>query len=50
MRSDTKENQGEQFLVESPSEWAEWPEPDVDVDDEAFAAAITRGRELEAAA
>jgi hypothetical protein len=30
--------------------WAEWPDADVDVDDEEFAAAIARGRELEAAA
>ena len=33
-------------------DWAEWPEPevDVDVDDEVFAAAIAKGRELEEAA
>ena len=31
-------------------DWAEWPEPEVDVDDEVFAAAIAKGRELEEAA
>ena len=50
MRSDTKNAQEERFSVEPPSEWSEWPDPQVDVDDEAFAAAIARGRELEAAA
>ena len=30
--------------------WAEWPESEVDVDDEGFAAAIAKGRELEEAA
>lgn len=33
-----------------PDDWAEWPEPELEVDDEAFAAAIARGRELEEAA
>ena len=50
MWSATKKIQEERLSVEPPSEWAEWPDPDVDVDDEAFAAAIARGRELEAAA
>jgi hypothetical protein len=50
MWSATKKIQEERLSVESPSEWAEWPDPDVDVDDEAFAAAIARGRDLEAAA
>jgi hypothetical protein len=31
-------------------DWAEWPESEVDVDDEVFAAAIAKGRELEEAA
>ena len=33
-----------------PDEWAEWPESELDVDDEAFAAAIAKGRELDEAA
>lgn len=35
---------------EDADEWAEWPESELDVDDEAFAAAIAKGRELEEAA
>ena len=31
-------------------DWADWPESELDVDDEAFAAAIAKGRELEEAA
>ena len=50
MWSATEKFQEERLSVESPSEWAEWPDPDVDIDDEAFAAAIARGRDLEAAA
>ncbi len=55
MWRETKEQQAEQFSVDtgssmSDSEWAEWPDPDVELDDDAFAAAIARGRELEAAA
>ena len=50
MRHETKEQQAERFSVDSKSEWAEWPDPGVELDDEAFAAAIARGRELEAAA
>ncbi|MEM8707217.1 MAG: hypothetical protein AAGE98_12220 [Actinomycetota bacterium] len=31
-------------------DWVEWPESDLDIDDEAFAAAIAKGRELPQAA
>lgn len=31
-------------------ESADWPEPELEVDDEAFAAAIAKGRELQEAA
>ena len=30
-------------------DWAEWPESELEIDDEAFAAAIARGRRAEAA-
>jgi len=62
MWPETKEQQAESFSVDSDSDseragsalagpgWAEWPEPGDEFDDEAFAAAIARGRELEAAA
>lgn len=55
MWNETKQDQAKRLSIDSVSEgavseWAEWPDADVDVDDEAFAAAIARGRELEAAA
>ena len=31
-------------------EWPEWPESELEVDDEDFAAAIAKGRELDEAA
>ena len=31
-------------------DWAEWPESELDIDDEAFAEAIAKGRELPLAA
>ena len=31
-------------------DWDEWPESELELDDEAFAAAIAKGRELEEAA
>lgn len=31
-------------------EWPEWPDAELEVDDEAFAAAIAKGRELDEAA
>ena len=30
--------------------WADWPESDLDIDDDAFAEAIAKGRELAEAA
>ncbi|MEM9468456.1 MAG: hypothetical protein AAGA90_24015 [Actinomycetota bacterium] len=36
--------------IERTDGWPEWPESDLEIDDEAFAEAIARGRELEAAA
>ena len=42
-------------LVDNTTEWedtgwAEWPEPELEIDDEAFAQAIAEGRELPKAA
>ena len=34
----------------SSDEWADWPEARFEIDDEAFAAAIAKGRELDEAA
>ena len=46
--------QPELFDTESPATehrgWAEWPESDLEIDDEAFAAAIAQGRKLADAA
>lgn len=50
MRINTKQEQADQFPTDAGTEWAEWPDAEVEVDDDEFAAAIARGRELEAAA
>ncbi len=52
MRREINEQQAKRVPANewTDTEWGEWPDADVDVDDEAFAAAIARGRELEAAA